>query len=99
MVCCIYCTQTWDEALNRAGAEASSELRRLENVFYLEAIRPSAPPSNQVEATPSTVNPNEEVLPPSLPRPGQPEPAKENTAPPEASLDKTAAASEAEVAS
>ena len=99
VVCRIYCTQTWDEALNRAGAEASSELRRLENVFYLEAIRPSAPPSNQVEATPSTVNPNEEVLPPSLPRPGQPEPAKENTAPPEASLDKTAAASEAEVAS
>ena len=27
-VCRIYCTQTWDEALNRAGVEASSELRK-----------------------------------------------------------------------
>ena len=62
MVCCIYCAQTWDEALNRAGVEASSELRRPENVFYPEAIHPSAPPSNQAEATPSTVNPNEEVF-------------------------------------
>uniref|UniRef100_A0A7N2R7C7 Uncharacterized protein n=1 Tax=Quercus lobata TaxID=97700 RepID=A0A7N2R7C7_QUELO len=86
MVCRIYCVQTWDEALNRAGVEASSELRRPENVFYPEAIRPSAPPPNQAEATPSTVNPNEEVLPPSLPAPGQPEPTKKNTAPLEASL-------------
>ena len=99
MVCRIYCAQTWYEALNRAGVEASSELRRPENVFYPEAIRPSAPPSNQAEATPSIVNPNEEVLPPSLPPPGQLEPDKENTAPPEASVDKTAAASEAEVTS
>ena len=38
-------------------------------------------------------------MPPSLPPPGQPEPAKGNNAPPEASLDKTAAASEAEVTS
>ena len=38
-------------------------------------------------------------MPPSPPSPGQPKPAKENTAPPEASLDKTAAAFEAEVAS
>ena len=99
MVCRIYCAQTWDEALNRAGVEASSELRWPENVFYPKAISPSALPSNQAEATPLTVNPNEEVLPPSLPPPGQPEPAKENTAPPKASLDKTVAASEVEVAS
>ena len=99
MVCHIYYAQTWDEALNRAGVEASSELRRPENVVYPEAIRPSAPPSNQAEATPSTVNPNEEVLPPSLPPSSHPEPAKQNTAPLEASLDKTAAAFEAKVAS
>ena len=37
-VCRIYCAQTWDEALNRAGIEASSELRKLENVFYPSAI-------------------------------------------------------------
>ena len=99
MVCLIYCARTWDEALNRAGVEASFELRRPESMFYPETICPSAPPSNQAEATPSTVNPNEEVLPSTLPLPGQPEPAKENTAPLEASLNKTAAASEAGVAS
>ena len=99
MVCRIYCAQTWDEALNRAGVEASSELRRPENVFYPEAICTLAPPSSQAKDTPSTINPNKEILPPSLPPLGQPEPAKENNTPLEASLDKTAAASEAEVAS
>ena len=34
VVCRIYCAQTWDEALNRAGVEASSELRKPKNVFY-----------------------------------------------------------------
>ncbi|XP_030924828.1 myosin heavy chain, embryonic smooth muscle isoform-like [Quercus lobata] len=38
VVCHIYCAQTWDEALNRAGVEASSELRKAENVFYPPAI-------------------------------------------------------------
>ena len=94
MVCRIYCAQTWDEALNQAGVEASSDLRWPENVFYPEAIRTLAPPSSQAENTSSTINPNEEVLPPSLL-----EPAKENNVPSEASSDKTAAASEAEVAS
>ena len=37
-VCRIYCSQTWDEALNRAGVEASSKLRKPENVFYSFAI-------------------------------------------------------------
>ena len=76
MVCRIYCAKTWDEALNRARVEASSELRRPENVFYLEAIRLSALLTHQAEATPSIANPNEEVLPPSLPPSSHPEPAK-----------------------
>ena len=99
MVCRIYCTQTWDKALNQAGVEALFELRKAENVFYPTAIRTLAPPSSQAEDTPSATNPNQEVLPQNLPPAGQPEPAKETNAPPEASLDKTAAASEAEVAS
>ncbi|XP_030923469.1 golgin subfamily A member 6-like protein 6 [Quercus lobata] len=74
-------------------------LRKPENVFYPEAIYTSASPSSQAEDTLSTINPNEEVLPPSLPSPGQLKPAKGNNAPPESSLDKTAVASEAEVAS
>ena len=70
VVCHIYCAKTWDEALNRAGVEASSKLRKLENVFYPEAIRPSALLPHQADAPPSFINPNEEVLPHSFPLPG-----------------------------
>ena len=63
VMCRIYCAKTWDEALNRAGVEASSELRRPENVFYPEAIRSSTLPPHQVEAPPSIITSNEEVLP------------------------------------
>ena len=99
MVCRIYCAQTWNEALNRAGVEASSELRKAENVFYPTAIHTSDPPSTQAEDTPSTTDPNQEVLPQNLPPPDQPEPAKETSNPQEVSLDKTTAASDAGVAS
>ena len=44
VVCQAYCAQTWEEALNRAGIDAFSELRRPENVFFLLAIRVPAPP-------------------------------------------------------
>ena len=37
-MCRTYCAQTWDEALNRARVEASSELRKPENIFYPPAI-------------------------------------------------------------
>ena len=98
-VCRIYCAKTWDEALNRAGVEASSDLRKPENVFYPEAIRPSALLPHQAEAPPSVVNLNEEVLPYSFPLSGQPELAKGRIAPPGASSDKTATVSKAEMAS
>ena len=52
VVCRIYCAQTWDEALNRAGVKASSELRKAKNVFYPSAIRASNPSSTQNEVTP-----------------------------------------------
>ena len=38
-VCRAYCTQTWEEALNRVGIDASSELRRPENIFFPSAIQ------------------------------------------------------------
>ena len=38
-VCRAYCAQTWEEALNRAGIDASSELRRPENIFFPSAIQ------------------------------------------------------------
>ena len=97
-VCRIYCTRTWSKALNRVGVEASSELRKPENVFYPEAIRPSVLLPNQTNASSSVINLNEEVSPHSfLPR-GQPELAKEGP-PLRASPDKTTTTSEAETAS
>ena len=33
-VCRFYCLRVWNEALNRAGVEASFVLRRAENVYY-----------------------------------------------------------------
>ena len=99
MVCRIYCAQTWNEALNRAGVEASSKLRKAENVFYPPAICTSDPPSTQFEVTPTTTYPNQEVSPQNPFPPSQQEPAKETSAPQEASLDKAAIAPKAEVAS
>ena len=37
-VCRLYCLQVWNEALDQAGVEASSALRRAENVYYPSAI-------------------------------------------------------------
>ena len=37
-VCRLYCSQVWAEALNRAKVEASSKLKRVENVYYPPAI-------------------------------------------------------------
>ena len=93
-VCRIYCARTWSETLNRAGVEASSELRKPENVFYPEAIHP-----HQADAPSSVINLNEEVSPHSFPPLDQPELAKGGLAPPGASPDKTTTASEAKTAS
>ena len=98
-VCRIYCARTWSEALNRVGVEASSELRRPENVFYPEAIRPSVLLPYQADAPSSVINLNEEVSPHSFPPLGQPKLAKGGLAPLGASPGKTTTASEAETAS
>ena len=47
-VCRAYCTQTWGEALNRAGIDASSELRKPENIIFSPALQIL----NQKEAAP-----------------------------------------------
>ena len=44
-VCRTYYLQVWTEALNQAGVEASSTLRRAENVYYPPAICTSGPSS------------------------------------------------------
>ena len=38
-VCRLYCSQVWEEALKRAGVDASSDLWKAENIFYPTAIR------------------------------------------------------------
>ena len=38
-VCRFYYLQVWNEALDQVGVEASSSLRRAENVYYPLAIR------------------------------------------------------------
>ena len=37
-VCRAYCAQTWEEALNQAGVEASSELRKPERIIFPPAL-------------------------------------------------------------
>lgn len=98
-VCRIYYARTWSEALNRVGVEASSELRKPENVFYPEAIRPSILLPHQADAPSLVINLNEEVSPHSFPPLGQPELAKGGLTLPGASPDKTTTASKAETAS
>ena len=77
-VCRIYCTRTWNEALNVAGVEASFELRKPENIYYPEAIRSLAPQPYQTDTPPPAINPNEGVLPRNS-SPGA-SPNKSNTA-------------------
>ena len=38
-VCRFYCSQVWEEALKRAGVNASSDLWKAESIFYPAAIR------------------------------------------------------------
>ena len=51
-VCRAYCAQTWEEAFNRVGIDASSELRRSENVFFPPAIRAPSSASGQKDVAP-----------------------------------------------
>lgn len=60
-MCRIYCAQTWAEALNQAGVEASFELWKSETVFYPSAIRALDLPSAQDEVASAVVDPNKEV--------------------------------------
>ena len=72
-VCCAYCTQTWEEALNRAGIDTSSKLKRSENII----LPPALQNSNQKEATPPATQSAEEAQPQHLPSSSQQEQDKE----------------------
>ena len=72
-VCHVYCTQTWEEALYRAGINASSELRKLENIIFPPALQIS----NQKEVAPPVSQPAEEAQPQHPPSSSQQELDKE----------------------
>ncbi|XP_050277778.1 uncharacterized protein LOC126719247 [Quercus robur] len=46
-VCRLYCSQVWEEALKRAGVDASSDLWKAENIFYPTAICEAASTSSE----------------------------------------------------
>ena len=46
-VCRLYCSQVWEEALKRAGVDASSDLWKAENIFYPTAIREATSTSSK----------------------------------------------------
>ena len=54
-----YCAQTWEKALNRAGINASSELRKPKNIIFPPALQIP----NQKEATPPVSQLAEEAQP------------------------------------
>ena len=62
-VCRTYYAQTWEEALNRAVVEASSKLRRPENIYFPPAIRASDLPSTQGEVAFTVADSVEEAQP------------------------------------
>ena len=51
-VCRLYYSQVWNEALNQAEVEASSDLWKVENVYYPPPIREAAPSNSKVKDAP-----------------------------------------------
>ena len=69
-MCRAYCAQTWEEALNQAGIEASFELRKLERIVFPPALQIP----KQTEIAPPAPQPAKEALfqhPPSIGQQGQ----------------------------
>ena len=91
-VCQAYYTQTWEEALNRAGIDASSELKRPKNVFFPPAIRAPGLAPNQKKVAPPVTKPAKDAQLQNPPLPCQQEQAKEPEIPQGTSSDKVAEA-------
>ena len=72
-VCRAYCAQTWEEALNQAGVEASSELRKPKNIIFPSALKIHS----QKEVAPPAPQLVKEVQPQHPPSTDQQEKGKE----------------------
>ena len=57
-VCRLYCSQVWNEALKQAGVEVSSDLWKVENVYYPPAIWETAPSSSEAKDAPEEAEAN-----------------------------------------
>ena len=51
-VCRLYCSQVWNEALKQVGVEVSSDLWKVEHVYYPPAIRKATPFNSEVRDAP-----------------------------------------------
>ena len=51
-VCRLYCSQVWEEALKRDGVDASSNLWKVESIFYPPAIHETASSSSEAMRDP-----------------------------------------------
>ena len=94
-VCCAYCTQTWEEALNQAGIKASSEFRKPENIVFPLALQIS----NQKEVAPPAPQPVKEAQFLQPPSTGQQEQGREQKIQKGPSSDKVTEAPQPGVAS
>ena len=94
-VCHAYYTQTWEKALNRARIDASSELRKPENIIFPPALQIP----NQKEVAPPITQPAKEAQPQNPPLSNQQEKDKEPKAPKSTSSDKVVEPSQPEAAS
>ena len=94
-VCRAYCTQTWEEALNRAGIDASSDLRKPKNIIFPPALQIP----NQKEAAPPVSQPTEEAQLQHPPSSSQEEQGKEQETLKDSSSDKVTEASQPGAAS
>ena len=81
-VCRAYYLQVWNEALNLAGVEASSALRKAENVYYPPAIQAPGSTASQDDATPNVISSVEEVPTKDPPPPNSPQKRAEQTCAP-----------------
>ena len=88
-VCRTYRAQTWEEALNRAGVEASSELKRPENIYFPLAIRASTPPFIQGDVASTVIDLVQEAQPQDPLPLNQPEQPKEPEVSKDTSSNKT----------
>ena len=73
IVCRAYYAQTWEKALNQAGVEASSRLRKPESIIFPSALQIP----KQAETTPLVPQPTAEASSQPLPSAAQPDQGKE----------------------